>query len=125
MRKSSMSDYKLSRPKAMFWTKRIAIAIAAALTATTAGAAEGLVVALDQARITKLPDRVATVIVGNPLIADAIVQPGGMMVITGKGYGVTNIVALDRSGSVLMEKTIAVDGPRGNLVVVYRGGERE
>ena len=27
--------------------------------------------------------------IGNPLIADATVQPGGIMVITGKGYGVT------------------------------------
>jgi hypothetical protein len=24
-----------------------------------------------------------------------------------------------------MEKTVAVEGPRGNIVVVYRGGDRE
>ena len=35
--------------------------------------------------------------VGNPLIADATVQPGGILVITGKGYGATNLVALDRT----------------------------
>jgi hypothetical protein len=109
----------------LLWAQGIALVIAAALAATAAGAAETLVVVLDQARITKLPDRVATVVVGNPLIADAIVQPGGMLIITGKGYGVTNVIALDRSGSVLMEKTIDVEGPRGNVVVVYRGSERE
>ena len=72
----------------------------------------------------KLPDRVATIVIGNPVIADAAVQAGGWMVITGKGYGTTNIIALDRSGAVLMEKTVEVQGPR-NVVVVYKGVERE
>ena len=47
------------------------------------------------------------------------------MVITGKGYGTTNFIALDRTGAVLMEKTIEVQGPREHVVVVYRGIERE
>ncbi len=81
-------------------------------------------VILDQARMVKLPDRVATVVVGNPVIADAAVQSGGWMVITGKGYGLTNIVALDRTGAILMERTVEVQGPQ-NVVVVYRGAERE
>ena len=46
------------------------------------------------------------------------------MVITGKGYGMTNIVALDRTGAILMERTVEVQGPQ-NVVVVYRGVERE
>lgn len=81
-------------------------------------------VILDQARLVKLPDRVATIVVGNPVIADATVQSGGWMVITGKGYGITNIVALDRGGAILMEKTVEVQGPE-DVVVVYRGVERD
>ena len=81
-------------------------------------------VILDQAKLVKLPDRVATIVIGNPVIADAAVQSGGWMVITGKGYGTTNIIALDRSGAMLMEKTVEVQGPQ-NVVVVYRGVERE
>lgn len=81
-------------------------------------------VILDQARMVKLPDRVATIVVGNPIIADAAVQSGGWMVITGKGYGQTNIVALDRTGAILMERTVEVQGPQ-NVVVVYRGVERD
>ena len=34
--------------------------------------------------------------VGNPLIADVAVQSGGLVVVTGKGYGSTNLIALDR-----------------------------
>jgi hypothetical protein len=97
----------------------------APLAAPTGGAAADIAVALDQAKLVKLPERVATLVIGNPLIADAAVQAGGLMVITGKGYGVTNIIALDRGGAVLMEKTIEVVAPRDELVVVYRGTLRE
>ena len=93
--------------------------------APTSAAAADIGVVLDHARLIRLPERVATIVVGNPLIADAAVQTGGLMVITGKGYGVTNIIALDRSGAVLMEKTIEVVGPREELMVVYRGAVRE
>lgn len=81
-------------------------------------------ITLDQAQVMKLPDGVATLVVGNPLIADVSIQSGGMVVLTGKGYGVTNLVALDRSGAVLEQKTIQVQSARDS-VVVYRGVERE
>ena len=87
-----------------------------------AARAADISVILDQARLVKLPDRVTTIVVGNPAIADAAVQSGGWMVITGKGYGTTNIVALDRAGAILMEKTVEVQGPQ-DVVVVYRGVE--
>ena len=83
-----------------------------------------ITVILDQAKLVKLPETVSTIVIGNPLIADASVQAGGLMVLTGKGYGVTNIIALDRAGAVLMEKTVGVEGPR-NVLVVYRGIERD
>ena len=74
----------------------------------------------------KLPERVATIVIGNPLIADATLQSGGILVVTGKGYGATNLLALDRSGQVVMDKTVQVLGPAsGDLVVVYKGVERE
>ena len=74
----------------------------------------------------QLPERVATIVIGNPLIADASLQRGGILVITGKGYGATNMLALDRDGHVIMDKTVQVLGPpSGDLVVVYHGVERE
>jgi putative type II/III system pilus formation protein len=87
--------------------------------------AADLTVILDQAKLVKLPDKVATIVIGNPLIADASLQSGGLMVVTGKGYGTTNLVVLDRAGAVLMDKSIEVQGPRGNVVTLYRGIERE
>ena len=82
-------------------------------------------VTVDQATIIKLPEQVTTIVVGNPLIADVSLQTGGMLVVTGKGYGSTNIVALNRAGEALLEKTVRVSGPSSNVVVVYRGAQRE
>lgn len=93
--------------------------------ASPAAAAEPIAVFLDQARIMKLPDRAATVVVGNPLIADVSVQPNGLAVVTGKGYGATNFIVLDHGGAVLMEKTVEVKGPHDKTVVVYRGMTRQ
>ena len=89
-----------------------------------AASAADITVTLDQAKLVKLPERVSTIVIGNPLIADASVQAGGLMVVTGKGYGITNLIALDRTGSVLMEKLVEVEGPT-DVVVVYRGADRE
>jgi Pilus formation protein N terminal region len=96
-----------------------------ALAAPAQASAADIDVTLDQAKLMRLPDRVSTIVIGNPLIADATLQAGGLMIITGKGYGMTNIIALDRAGSVLLEKSVEVRGPRANTVVVYRGIERE
>lgn len=82
-------------------------------------------VQLDQAKIIKMPEHAVTLVVGNPLIADVSVQAGGTMVITGKSYGVTNLVALDSAGKVLMDDSIEVQSPGGNIVYLYRGIERE
>jgi Flp pilus assembly secretin CpaC len=100
------------------------LAVASGFRPLPAPAAD-LNVILDQATLLKLPDRVATIVIGNPLIADASVQAGSTLVVTGKGYGTTNLIALDRAGSVLLEKSVEVRGPNQHVVVVYRGIERE
>src|ERR1700753_1975256 len=85
---------------------------------------EAVTVHLDQAALLPVPSGTATLVIGNPLIADAAVQ-GGTMVVTAKSYGTTNLVALDRAGATVAEYPLQVVGPIGNLVVVYRGIERE
>ena len=98
---------------------------AVALIAPRSAPAADIVVILDQAKLLKLPERAATVVLGNPLIADVSLQPGGIMVLTGKGHGVTNVLALDRAGTVLLEKSVQVVGPSDDVLVVYRGVQRE
>jgi hypothetical protein len=90
-----------------------------------AGDPEPMTVHIDQAKVLKLPERTATLVVGNPLIADAVVQPGGMAVVTAKSYGATNFVSLDKAGNTLVEYSVQVVGPEDKTVVVYRGANRE
>jgi Flp pilus assembly secretin CpaC len=86
---------------------------------------DAIAVNVDQAKLVKLPARVSTIVVGNPLIADVSLQSGGIVVVTGKGYGATNFIAMDRSGEVLVDRVIQVEGPSDRLITVYRGAERE
>ena len=98
----------------------------AGFTGLAPAQADTVSIRLDQAHIMQLPDRVATIVIGNPLIADATLQGGGVLVVTGKGYGSTNLVALDRAGRVLLSHTVQVLGASAqDMVVVYKGIERE
>src|SRR3954453_21992661 len=84
-----------------------------------------IAVYVDQAKLVKLPAKVSTIVVGNPLIADVSLQSGGVIVVTGKGYGATNFIAMDRGGEVLVDRQIQVEGPGDRAVTVYRGVDRE
>lgn len=111
---------KARRALALLW-----LAAAVLLPGQAPAAEAPLGIVLDQATLLKLPEKVSTIVVGNPLIADIAVQSGGLVVVTGKGYGSTNIIMLDRAGTVLMERAIVVRGPSEQTVSVYRGMERE
>ena len=101
------------------------VAVLLAPAAMAAPLNEQIAVNVDQAKLVKFPDQIASIVVGNPLIADVTLQPGGLVVITGKGYGATNVIAIDRRGQVLMDRIIQVQGPSDKVVTVFRGVDRE
>jgi Flp pilus assembly secretin CpaC len=82
-------------------------------------------VTLDEAKIARVPEGTVTLVIGNPIVADVTMLKGsGAMVVTGKGFGQTNLIALDARGAVLDEKTVRVV-PTNSTLVVQRGMERE
>jgi len=94
------------------------------LSSAAAAPADVLKITLDQAQIAKVPTGTTTLVVGNPTIADVTMLKGGVgMVVTGKGYGQTNLVAIDAQGNILDEKQIQVT-PTRNVLVVQRGDAR-
>jgi Flp pilus assembly secretin CpaC len=93
--------------------------------APTSPGRETVAVMIDHAKVVRLPERTQTVIVGNPMIADITVQRNGIVVVTGKSYGVTNVIALDGAGALLAESFISVQAPTDSVVIVQRGLERE
>src|SRR5665811_684859 len=108
-----------------FWSLAIGILLWPAATMAEPSFEAAIGVNVDQAKLVKLPARVATIVVGNPLIADVTLQSGGIIVVTGKGYGATNFIAMDRAGEILVDRVIQVEGPTDQLVTIYRGLERE
>src|SRR3954454_10812080 len=113
------------RARAFFVIPSVAAAMLLCPAATLAGTDESVAVNVDQAKLVKLPERVSTIVVGNPLIADVTMQPGGLVVVTGKGYGATNFIAMNRAGEILMDRVIQVQGPSDRVITVYRGVDRE
>jgi Flp pilus assembly secretin CpaC len=115
-----------TRTRASFGFRSLAVGILLwPVVAFADSPVEPIAVNVDQAKLVKLPTHVATIVVGNPLIADVTLQSGGVLVVTGKGYGATNFIAMSRSGDVLVDRVIQVEGPTDQLVTVYRGVERE
>lgn len=80
---------------------------------------------LDYARIVKIPQGAQTLVIGNPIIADVtMLRNSQLMVITGKSFGTTNLIVLDRTGAQVGESVITVV-PAEDKLVVQRGPHRE
>lgn len=92
----------------------------AMLTAAPASASETIRVVINQAKIVKLARPADTIVIGNPNIADASVQDASTIVLTGKGFGVTNLVILDRDGMPIVDEQIVVSRSVADSVRVYR-----
>ena len=116
----------LAALRPLYWLAVI-LAVAALSSRAISSAAmaeEPIVVRLDEAKVIEVPDRATTVVIGNPLIADLAIQPGNLAVVTGRSFGATNILVMDKSGAILSEHNIQVQGPGDPTVVVYRGIDR-
>lgn len=102
----------------------VAAGVAASGTPGASGI-DSVTVLVDHAKVIRLPERTQTVVVGNPIVADITVQRNGILVVTGKSYGATNLIALDGSGLMLAESMISVQAPTDAVVTVQRGLQRE
>jgi hypothetical protein len=81
-------------------------------------------VTLDQAKVARLPSGATTLIIGNPMIADVtMLKNNNSMVITGKGFGQTNLIAIDAEGAIIEEKQVRVL-PTKTVLVLQNGNSR-
>src|SRR6185437_10198359 len=102
-----------------------AAGIMAAASAMTPAAAADLVVRYDQSQLLRLPRPVSDVIIGNPSIADVTVQGGNLLVVTGKTFGITNIIALDAQRNVIQDQRVVVEAEDRHTLVLHKGSLRE
>lgn len=103
----------------------VATAVAGVLwaVAPAVSAEGGLEVVMNQAKVVKLARPADTIVIGNPLIADAAVQDSTTIVLTGKGFGVTNLVILDAEGAPIVDEEVYVTRDDAKSVRIYRRAE--
>jgi hypothetical protein len=83
-------------------------------------AAETLSLETDHTVILAIPAQPGAVIIGNPSIVDASIQAGKLL-LHGKSFGTTNIVALDQDGNQMMDLAVSVKHTTPNAVAVFKG----
>ena len=96
-----------------------ALALFMGLGSATA-AESGIEVVMNQAKIVKLTQDAATIVVGNPEIVDATVQDARTIVLTGKGFGVTNLVILNPEGKAVVDEAVFVSRNDDKTLRIYR-----
>ena len=96
----------------------------AALEASRA-LAEDLIVKYDQSQLLRLPRPAAEIIIGNPTVADVSIQAGNLLVVTGKSFGITNIIVLDADRNVIQDQRVLVQRDDQKIVYLTKGGKRE
>ncbi len=99
--------------------------IAAALFAAAPAYAADVSMGLDEVRTLTFAAPVATVYVGNPSIADITMIDARHAFVQGKGYGRTNLVALNSDGKQVFGSSVNVTGANhSNTVTLNRGSQR-
>jgi Flp pilus assembly secretin CpaC len=109
------------RPAAMLAALLLGLALV-----SPAAAADGdpISVKVNMARILRISAPAATVIIGNPGVADVTIQDPQTLVLTGKSYGQTNLIVLDDMGNPIADTLVEVIQAQADLVTVYQGNLR-
>jgi Flp pilus assembly secretin CpaC len=79
---------------------------------------------VEHADVVRLPSPASTVIIGNPAIADAVIHDRRTLIVTGRLFGRTNIIALDRQGRVIFSEDFVVGPSTSGQLVLQRGTAR-
>jgi hypothetical protein len=80
-----------------------------------------MVVHLDEARTIAFDRPISTVYVGNPAIVDVTMIDATHAFILGKGFGATNLLALDARGNQISDQPVAVVGRPDSMVTLNLG----
>lgn len=99
-----------------------AVAVVASTASLQAVAQDNsLNVQVDESRRIQLRGSAGSIIVGNPQIADVTVVDANTLFVTGKGYGVTEVIAVDQGGRTIFQSQVVVTDGGSGRVRVWRG----
>lgn len=100
-----------------------AAGLAGGVASVAQAQARPLNIEIDSSTRIQLRAPAGSVIVANPKIADVTVVDANTLFITGKGYGVTEIVAVDALGRPLFQSQVVVSAGSNGTVRVWRGAQ--
>ncbi len=86
--------------------------------------ADGLSVKIDQTVPIRLERPAATIVVGNPAVADITAQNNKLFFVVGRTMGTTNVVAVDESGNQIANVVVNVTSPDKGQVMLHRSTAR-
>lgn len=93
-----------------------------ALVAQEAGVT--MTVNANMARVLRINAPAATVIIGNPAVADVTIQDPQTLILTGKSYGRTNMIILDAAGDPIADTIVEVAQIVSDTVTMFKGSSR-
>lgn len=102
----------------------LSLVIICGSVATKPVVAADLIVRYDQSQLLRLPRPASEIIIGNPSIADVSLQGGNLLVVTGKTFGITNVIALDAERNVIQDQRVVVERDDRRVVNLHKGGTR-
>jgi hypothetical protein len=70
-------------------------------------------------RLLSFDRSIATVVIGNPEVADARAQTDRSIVVVGKAVGITNLIALDPTGAEVFNALVIVGARDAGKVVIH------
>jgi Flp pilus assembly secretin CpaC len=109
--------------RSLFIVAALGIGFAPAL-AQAETSSSPITVKVNMARILKISAPAATVIIGNPGVADVTIQDPQTLVLTGKSYGNTNLIVLDSAGNPVADTVVSVVQAQGDTITMYLGTAR-
>jgi Flp pilus assembly secretin CpaC len=84
-------------------------------------AAAGIIARIDEATAITLPGSAASVIVGNPAVADVNIVDRRRIAVLGRAYGTTNVMVYDAGGRLIYNGLVTVTSPSAGHVSMFRG----
>jgi Flp pilus assembly secretin CpaC len=85
---------------------------------------EAISVKANMARILRISAPAATVIIGNPGVADVTIQDPLTLVLTCTSSGTTTLIVLDTQGNPIADTVVEVVQSSADVMTVYQGASR-
>jgi len=94
------------------------VAVTCGAQACLAQAGEAVQLTPGFTRLIRFDSPIATVVIGNPEVADARAQTDRSIALVGKAVGITNLIALDNTGTEVFNSLVVVGARDAGKVII-------